>query len=577
MEQTGSFSILFPYFEEVKYRRLSESTCHDLALDTLVKEMSEKPEEQHLLYDVISHTTSDPRVANYRSDVFADIFENPELCDKLMELFDRIEYIREFLQKSTLGDTGLWHLFQRLDELKDYIECVEGMHSALESAPVKSEGLVGLRGYVDELYKDARFSAMKEDIEKLRVRASDVKSITVGINLNDRLQATGMGLISVNDTRFKKSGILSHFSDAIDREDNMNSGTDWDGDMHFYPPEKSDHESFINTLKTGAGFFILMRTPFVDARTRSTIVTGAMDETAKNTSYYLEKAMGKMMSSLSKNLRDVLKQYADVAVAGISGLIPEFIYYIRLSAFIKKYSDTGFTFCRPVAKTKETKAADFYNLRLATTMDNADEMVKNDLVFDDEKRVYILTGANRGGKTTLTQAVGLLFLMAQGGSFVPAKSFEYKPVDAIYTHFPADEDKTVDLGRLGEECVRFRDIFEESTEESLVLLNETFSTTSFEEGYYIARDSVRALLENRVRTIYNTHMFKLGMDVDEINAESDSSAGGAKAVSLVMRTDGSERSFHVEIAPPEGSSFASDIAIKYGITYEQLKEKNRRG
>ena len=48
-----------------------------------------------------------------------------------------------------------------------------------------------------------------------------------------------------------------------------------------------------------------------------------------------------------------------------------------------------------------------------------------------------------------------------------------------------------------------------------MLLNETFSTTSFEEGYYIARDSVKALLAKGVRTIYNTHMHKLGEDAEK--------------------------------------------------------------
>lgn len=52
----------------------------------------------------------------------------------------------------------------------------------------------------------------------------------------------------------------------------------------------------------------------------------------------------------------------------------------------------------------------------------------------------------------------------------------------------------MDLGRLGEECKRFKAIYEEADSRSLLLMNESFSTTSFEEGYYIAKDSVRAIL-----------------------------------------------------------------------------------
>ena len=208
----------------------------------------------------------------------------------------------------------------------------------------------------------------------------------------------------------------------------------------------------------------------------------------------------------------------------------------------------------------------FYNLKLAMNMENIGEIVPNDLSFDQKHTVYILTGANRGGKTTITQAVGQLFILAQGALFVPAESFRYVPCDGIYTHFPADEDKTMDLGRLGEECVRFKEIFSQSTGKSLVLLNETFSTTSFEEGYYIARDSVKALLNKGVRPIYNTHMHKLGEDAEELTREN----AGTGAASLIMRTEEGKRSFKVALAKPEGSSYARDIAEKYGVTYDML-------
>ena len=124
----------------------------------------------------------------------------------------------------------------------------------------------------------------------------------------------------------------------------------------------------------------------------------------------------------------------------------------------------------------------------------------------------------------------------------------------------------MDLGRLGEECVRFKEMFSQSTSRSLILLNETFSTTSFEEGYYNAKDSVKALLTKGVRTIYNTHMHKLGYDAEELTRE----IGGTGAASLVMQTEEGKRSFKVALAKPEGSSYAKDIAKKYGVTYDML-------
>ena len=129
----------------------------------------------------------------------------------------------------------------------------------------------------------------------------------------------------------------------------------------------------------------------------------------------------------------------------------------------------------------------------------------------------------------------------------------------------------MDLGRLGEECQRFKELFTNCTSSSLLLLNETFSTTSFEEGYYIAKDSVRAILARKIRTIYNTHMHKIARDIDELNSSVDSKA---KAASLIVKTDGGKRSFEIVVAKPEGQSYTNDIASKYGVTYDQLTKSN---
>ena len=61
-------------------------------------------------------------------------------------------------------------------------------------------------------------------------------------------------------------------------------------------------------------------------------------------------------------------------------------------------------------------------------------------------------------------------------------------------------------------------------------------------------------------------MHKLGEDAGDLTRES----AGACAASLVMRTEDGKRSFKVALAEPEGSSYAKDIAEKYGVTYEML-------
>ena len=571
MNQKTGFSLLQPFGMDIEYRRIPDHVMHDLGLDIFFQEISSDGKERRLVANVLSQISNDSKVAAYRQHIFGDIFRLPELRKTMLELFDKIQFMRDFstMHKTSDEELGLWHLFHRLDELDSYIKAVETMRDCLSDERIQSEGLISLRDYITELYEEACFSEMKKDIAALKMKASDVQSVTLGINVNERFEAVSIGLVSVNKKPFKKSGIVSNFAGAIANKDRIQDTSDWDGDMHYQLIDREEKRGIIDYMKNEAGLLAVQSSFATDARAKSTIVNAMADGAMENSTFYLDTVVNKMLSSLVKKLRDILTKYANVAIVSISGLVPEFIYYIRCAEFIGGLMEKGCVFseAQPVTEGETSmQAKGFYNLKLAMNMENVSEIVSNDLCFDQKHTVYILTGANRGGKTTITQAVGQLFILAQGGLFVPAESFRYVPCDCIYTHFPADEDKTMDLGRLGEECVRFKEMFSQSTSKSLILLNETFSTTSFEEGYYIAKDSVKALLTKGVRTIYNTHMHKLGYDTEELTRE----IGGTGAASLVMQTEEGKRSFKVALAKPEGSSYAKDIAKKYGVTYDML-------
>lgn len=570
------YSILYPNFEGVEYKKLSKIACHDLALDILCEKVSDDDKEIKLIMNIISDMTADERVAEYRQKVFCDILKFPAIRKQMTELFDKFEFIRNFGLHNKYADEkmGIWHLLRRMDELNDYITCVEAMQKCLTENEVESDGLKGFKKYVDELYHDACFAEMKEDISALKIHSSEVKSITVGINVNERFEATELGLISVNNKSFKKSSIVSNFADALAPKPKIQDGTEWNGNMHYQPVEPTvEGEGFLSqAIDISAKMGFVRTTGIAGGRiTGETLAKLAKGDGMSNSTFYLSNVIGKMLDTLLKKLRDTLNKYTDVAVVNISQLIPEFVYYIRFAEFVEKSIKQGYKFCEANvigSDNKQMQARDFYNLKLVVSNSKMEDIVTNNLDFDKEHTAYIFTGANRGGKTTVTQAIGIMYVLAQGGVFVPATSFDYKPVDCVYTHFPADEDKTLDLGRLGEECVRFKENYNACTKDSLYLLNESFSTTSFEEGYYIAKDSVKALLKKSVRTIYNTHMHKLGKDINELNLENPD----AQAASLIVRSDDGKRTFKIEVAPPEETSYARDIAQKYGVTYEMLTE-----
>ena len=208
-----------------------------------------------------------------------------------------------------------------------------------------------------------------------------------------------------------------------------------------------------------------------------------------------------------------------------------------------------------------------------------DEIVTNDLEFDDAARIYVLTGPNRGGKSVITVAVGASQALCQLGLPVPAESAVISPVDGIFTHFPEGADDTIDKGRLGEECARLREIFDLVTPDSMILLDESLSSTGAYEAAYIASEILTGFAAMRCRGIFSTHLHELAAGVPEINARS-AEQGGVAIDTLVAGIEEGRRSFKIYRAKPDGKSYARDIADKYGLSFDNLmaraKEKGEK-
>ena len=143
------------------------------------------------------------------------------------------------------------------------------------------------------------------------------------------------------------------------------------------------------------------------------------------------------------------------------------------------------------------------------------------------------------------------------------------PVDAIFTHFPSGADDTINKGRLGEECARLGEIFDEVTGKSLVLLDESLSSTGSFEASYIAAEVLAGLSRVGCRCLFSTHLHELAAEVDAINARTVKE-GGVRIDTLVAGIEEGRRSFKIVKAKPDGKSYARDIAERYGLTYENI-------
>ncbi|SDH11644.1 DNA mismatch repair protein MutS [Fervidobacterium changbaicum] len=139
-----------------------------------------------------------------------------------------------------------------------------------------------------------------------------------------------------------------------------------------------------------------------------------------------------------------------------------------------------------------------------------DEFVPNDTYMDDKLRMYILTGPNMSGKSTYIRQIGLITLMSQIGSFVPA-SFAKLPIfDRIFTRMGARDDISTGKSTFLTEMSEVALILNKATEKSLVLLDEVGRGTSTFDGISIAwAISEYIYNELKCKTVFATHFTEL--------------------------------------------------------------------
>ena len=556
------YSLMFPQNANQSYKTLTPESVNDLSIEFLLDALTKQRYERDHIRKIMTRVTDDPEVIRYRCDVFEDFLRFPKLRDAMEELVVKLADLRDIerFQKDQEG-SALWSLVNRLREIDDYVTCITAMKDVLEELDVKSEGMLTLRQIIRDISADSGFPELRQDIDETFEKVRRIKSITIGVNLDSMLRPASAGVVSLNDIEYRESNLMRRFMNFADRKDELHHGTDTGSIRVFHPATPIKAVEFNRKIE--------LNDNMTGVRTRTSVVTGA-----DSLSNAIKDTVTNIMKQTVNEIKNTIRRYVNISGYMLINLMPEILFYIRWAELIEKIMATGMPVCKAQILPPEQRDCSFkglYNLKLAINKAGGEDIniIANDIDFNDDMRIFILTGPNRGGKTIFTQAWGIAMLLAQLGIYVPAESASISPCDNIFTHFPADENDTVDLGRLGEESKRLAEIFEQATERSIMLLNESLATTSVTEGLFIAKDVVRAMRYLGTRCIFNTHMHDLARSVDALNEEVE---GTSKAASLVTGVHDGERSFKVSLLPPQGVSYAKDIALKYGVSFRQIKE-----
>ena len=146
--------------------------------------------------------------------------------------------------------------------------------------------------------------------------------------------------------------------------------------------------------------------------------------------------------------------------------------------------------------------------------------IANDTVLDNrENQVLIITGPNMAGKSTYMRQTALIVLMAQAGSFVPAKSAEIGIVDKIFTRVGASDDLSSGQSTFMVEMNEVSYILDNATSKSLVVLDEIGRGTSTYDGLAIAWAVVEYIADVKrcgAKTMFATHYHELTSLEDKI-------------------------------------------------------------
>ncbi len=246
----------------------------------------------------------------------------------------------------------------------------------------------------------------------------------------------------------------------------------------------------------------------------------------------------------------------------VARFVREMRIYFRFLDLMQRMRARGYAFAYPEISTDGAVRADgAYDLALAL---QAEGVVANSFSLTAQERGVIVTGANQGGKTTFLRSVGQAAVLSALGLPVPCGRAALPLYLKIFSHFCEAEDSRKDHGKLKEELLGLRPALLSADGDSLVLLNEPFSSATAQDALDIAGRALARFTDSGARVFCATHIIGLS---------------GGELVSMTAQIDPAShrRLYRVARAPAETRAYAEETARKYRLNYQDIRERVEHG
>jgi DNA mismatch repair protein MutS len=489
------------------------SFARDLNLDQVASAIARDREQRDLITRVLFSPLHDAGAVRYRQEVFRDLDE-PALFDAARDFVGGMSEVDAHLRQLA----AMQYRHQRegwlLDAASVYSDAVQSLAGRLASAQVSSRALRALRECLASYVSSDAFTAFAGDTR-------DTKAALGRIRYCTRIRGSRVDVGPYQGEADYSAAVLETFE-------------------RFKQDAARDYR--------------------VTYRTRP-----GMNHIAAE----IVRIVAGLFPDEFTALEEYCRRHASFPEEGIRLAAREFQFYLAYLDYITPLRATGLRFCYPEvsADSKAVSAAGTFDLALASKLVARNRpVITNEFRMEGGERVLVVTGPNQGGKTTFARTFGQLHHLAGVGCPVPGSVARLFLPDRVFTHFEREEDLVRMSGKLEDDLARIGEILGAATSGSILILNETFASTTLHDARFLGTRLLTKVLRLDALCVYVTFVDELASPGEQV----------VSMMSTIVPENPAERTFKVVRKPADGLAYALAIAEKHDLTYERLRERLAR-
>ena len=389
---------------------------------------------------------------------------------------------------------------------------VFNLYREFKDPKTESPRFLELAGFLEELVENTQFKQLNEECKIFCDHINEGVIFDVDIKMNSILRIISLRLTDFRYVKPVQTGLFYSVMRALAIE------------------EKTEENKKI----------------YIDKKfTRESLISNKDDAYLKGGIEYQINLTARRLAAIYETLIDLF-----------SDIYHELVFYkyaVNMTGYMKA---SGIPYCLPeISDTNNINAGGcsaeiegLCDITLATAFKNAEakfEVVQNDYILNPEDKINIITGANQSGKTTFLRALGSALIFARAGLPVPAVRAKINLFRNLYSHFQRYDEDLKNEGQLDTELAEMSAIVYSAGKDSIVLMNESFSSTGLKDAAQIASDVLSAFSHTGVKVIYVTHIPGMKSKLSQSGNLDPESKENIKLYKTGQKNDGSP-SFKLE-------------------------------